>query len=127
MAGQVLFQRFYGPRSIKTQKKNKTNIQPPWPRAWSLIIFFAKVKARFGFLFFYFLTDREITEIFLQPRKIFCEKNTLVHLLGSDDTSTITYRCVARYIRQHFDLQHVPCGPPYHSSTAETHARLPNS
>ena len=31
------FMDLKSPRSIKTQKENLANIQPPWPRAWSII------------------------------------------------------------------------------------------
>ena len=50
----------------------------------------AKVKARFGFLFFYLLPDREITENIFTATENVLRKKTFMHPLGSDNTTTMT-------------------------------------
>ena len=67
-------------RSIKAEKKNETNIQPPWPRAWSIV---CKSNGAFRFsLFSSSVLTEKSQKIFLLSRKIFCERKLLCTCLN---------------------------------------------
>ena len=114
--GQVLL-AFLWTEVLKNAKKERSQYPATLDSRLVNNMLYAKVKARFGF--FYFLPDREITENLFTATENVLRKNTFVHPFESDDTTAMTKarQVCWIYMQQHFDLQHVPCGPPYHSNS----------